>query len=65
MKYLGSKNRIAKQMNEEDLLEKVEDLLKKYTENVSAYYWIPAIHQDKHEKLSEDIVKLYLENQNK
>tara|TARA_R110002020_G_scaffold468672_1_gene693142 strand:- start:477 stop:662 length:186 start_codon:yes stop_codon:yes gene_type:complete len=45
-------------MKAEDLMEKVQYLLETYTENVSAYYWIPAIHEDKHEKLSEDIVKL-------
>ena len=44
-------------MNEE-LLEKIEDLLEHYTENVSVNYWVPAIPEDKYIKLAEDLVKL-------
>lgn len=41
-----------------ELLEKIEDLLRISTENVSAYHWIPAIHEDKHEGLAQELVKL-------
>ena len=41
-----------------ELLEKVEDLLRISTENVSANHWIPAIHEDKHEGLAQELVKL-------
>lgn len=41
-----------------ELLEKVEDLLRVSTENVSANHWIPAIHEDKHESLAKELVKL-------
>ena len=44
-------------MNEE-LLEKIEELLEHYTENVSVNYWVPAIPEDKYIKLAEDLVKL-------
>ena len=41
-----------------ELLEKVEDLLRISTENVSANHWVPAIHEDKHEGLAQELVKL-------
>ena len=43
----------------EDKLEKLEELLSISTENVSANHWIPAIHEDKHEALAKEIVKLF------
>jgi hypothetical protein len=42
-----------------ELLEKVQDLLRISTENVSVNHWIPAIHQDKHEGLAQELVKLF------
>ena len=41
-----------------ELLEKVEDLLRISTENVSANHWTPAIHEDKHNGLAKELVKL-------
>lgn len=43
---------------EDSLLEKVEDLLRRNTENVSANHWTPAIHEDKHAALAQQIVYL-------
>ena len=40
-------------------LEKLRELLKISTENVSFNHWTPAIHEDKHEALAEQIVKLF------
>jgi hypothetical protein len=36
----------------DDKLEKLKELLKISTENVSVNHWIPAIHEDKHEALA-------------
>ncbi len=39
--------------------EKVRELLRISTENVSVNHWIPAIHEDKHDALTKEIVKLF------
>ena len=43
----------------EELIEKVEELLQKNAENVSANHWINAIHEDKFSELAPEIVKLF------
>ena len=40
-------------------LEKAEELLKKYAENVSVNHWTNAIHEDKFSELATEIVKLF------
>ena len=40
-------------------VEKVNELLDRYSENVSANHWINAIHENKFKSLAEDIVKLF------
>ena len=43
----------------EDKLEQLKELMRACTENVSVNHWTPAIHEDKHEALAEEIVKLF------
>ena len=43
----------------EEKIELIEELLEKYTENVSVNHWINAIHEDKHADLAQEIVKLF------
>ena len=44
---------------DEEKIELIEELLEKYTENVSVNHWINAIHEDKHADLAQEIVKLF------
>jgi uncharacterized protein with NAD-binding domain and iron-sulfur cluster len=57
--YLIDKEAIVKMVNEETLIEKVYDLLKRNAENVSVNHWVNAIHEDKFERLAGEIVELF------
>jgi hypothetical protein len=51
-------------MNDE-LLEKIEALLRTNIENVSANHWIPAIHEDKIIGLAQELLALFNTNKPK
>ena len=57
------KNRIIQETMKDTKVEQVREVLRINTENVSVNKWIPAIHEDKHDMLSEHIVSLLFDSE--